>query len=122
YVRATAGAREGSGSRRHDRRRATIHVTRPHLRRRQAVSSDGTAGARRSVAYRYADLVLTDPTAQLANDRARAREARDPWANLCVLSTVDGRGIAQSRILVLRDLDQRLAIFVNATSPKHAQI
>jgi pyridoxine/pyridoxamine 5'-phosphate oxidase len=65
---------------------------------------------------------LTDPIVQLANDRTRAREARDPWANLCVFSTVDEHGTPQSRVLVLRDLNERLAIFVNATSPKHAQL
>jgi pyridoxamine 5'-phosphate oxidase len=65
---------------------------------------------------------LTDPLAQLANDRIRAREARDPWANLCVLATVDEHGTPQARVLVLRDLDERLAIFVNATSPKNAQL
>ena len=63
-----------------------------------------------------------DPLAMLANDRTRAREARDPWANLCVLATVDERSIPHARVIVLRDLNDRLAIFINATSPKHAQI
>jgi pyridoxamine 5'-phosphate oxidase len=65
---------------------------------------------------------LNEPLTQLANDRIRAREARDPWANLCVLATVDELGLPQARVLVLRDLDARLAIFINATSPKHAQL
>ena len=65
---------------------------------------------------------MSDPIAQIANDRNRAREARDPWANLCVLATVDELGTPQARVLVLRDLHERLAIFVNATSPKNRQL
>ncbi len=58
-----------------------------------------------------------DPLARLAADRERARALRDPWASLCVLSTVTD-GAPESRVLVLRDVAERLAIFVNATSPK----
>jgi len=64
----------------------------------------------------------TDPIGQLVNDRARAREARDPWANLCVFATVNEHRVPHARVVVLRDLDERLAIFVNATSPKHDQL
>jgi pyridoxamine 5'-phosphate oxidase len=63
----------------------------------------------------------SDPLELLAHDRAHARAARDPWADLCVLATVDGRQ-PQARTLVLRDVDGRPALFMNATSPKHAQI
>lgn len=65
---------------------------------------------------------MIDPLALLANDRNRARGAADPWANLCVLSTVDPAGNPQSRVVVLRDIEQRLAVFINGTSPKHAQL
>jgi pyridoxamine 5'-phosphate oxidase len=58
----------------------------------------------------------------LANDRARARHAADPWANLCVLATTDADGMPHARVVVLRDLRERLAIFFNSTSPKHEQI
>jgi pyridoxamine 5'-phosphate oxidase len=65
---------------------------------------------------------VIDPLEHLSNDRTRARDARDPWANLCVFATVDEHGVPHARVLVLRDLQERLAIFVNATSPKHAQL
>ncbi len=64
---------------------------------------------------------MHEPLALLAADRARARELRDPWASLCVLSTHDA-GTPQARVLVLRDISQRLAVFINATSPKQAQL
>lgn len=51
-------------------------------------------------------------------DRDCARERRDPCANLCTLANVDDDGLPQVRTLVLRDLDEGLAVFVNATSPK----
>jgi len=52
----------------------------------------------------------------------KARTAGDPWASLCVLATVDAAGEPQARVLVLRDLDARLALFINGTSPKHAEL
>jgi pyridoxine/pyridoxamine 5'-phosphate oxidase len=65
---------------------------------------------------------VIDPLALFANDRSRARGAADPWANLCVLSTVDSVGNPQSRVVVLRDIERRLAVFINGTSPKHEQL
>ncbi len=65
---------------------------------------------------------MIDPLVLFANDRDRARSAADPWTNLCVLSTVDSTGDPQSRVVVLRDIERRLAIFINGTSPKHAQL
>jgi pyridoxine/pyridoxamine 5'-phosphate oxidase len=62
-----------------------------------------------------------DPIEWLIADRARARAARDPMADLCVLATVDGDE-PHARTLVLRDVEGRPAVFMNATSPKHAQI
>ncbi|MCZ6642492.1 MAG: pyridoxamine 5'-phosphate oxidase family protein [Gammaproteobacteria bacterium] len=59
-----------------------------------------------------------DPLAQLLADRALAREAGDPCANLCVIATVDADGQPQARTMVLRELGTRLAIFCNETSPK----
>jgi len=61
---------------------------------------------------------VTDPLLLLAADRALARERRDPCANLCTLANVDAHGLPQVRTLVLRDVAERLAVFVNATSPK----
>jgi pyridoxine/pyridoxamine 5'-phosphate oxidase len=59
-----------------------------------------------------------NPLQQLFSDRARARDQRDPCANLCTLANIDEQGFAQARTLVLRELDARLAVFVNTTSPK----
>ncbi len=61
---------------------------------------------------------MTDPLASLAVDRERARELQDPCAGLCTLANVDAAGYPDARTLVLRELEGRLAVFVNATSPK----
>jgi pyridoxamine 5'-phosphate oxidase len=63
-----------------------------------------------------------DPLTLLAADRTLARERLDPCANLCTLATVDAAGHPQARTVVLRDLDQRLAVFLNDTSPKWQQL
>jgi pyridoxamine 5'-phosphate oxidase len=63
-----------------------------------------------------------DPLALLAADRRLAREQQDPCANLCTLANVDETGLPQARTLVLRDLEARLAVFVNATSPKYPSL
>ncbi len=65
---------------------------------------------------------MIDPLSLLADDRRKARAANDPWANLCALATVDAIGDPQARVLVLRDLDARLALFFNGTSPKQAEV
>jgi len=62
--------------------------------------------------------VTTNPVERLGADRALARERQDPCANLCTLANVDEDGLPQVRTLVLRELDQRLAVFVNESSPK----
>ncbi len=59
-----------------------------------------------------------NPLRRLREDRARARELNDRYAELCALATVDSHGNPRVRTLVLRDLDGRLAVFVNASSPK----
>lgn len=64
---------------------------------------------------------MNDPLVLLANDRSKARAANDPWAALCVLATVDALGEAQARVVILRDLEARLAVFINGTSPKQAE-
>lgn len=63
-----------------------------------------------------------DPLRLLAEDRAKAREVGDPCADLCTLATVDSAGQPQARTVVLRELDGRLALFLNETSPKWQQI
>ena len=63
---------------------------------------------------------VADPIALLRADRAEARELADPNANLCACATVAG-GEPQVRMLVLRELDGRFALFVNRSSPKHGE-
>ncbi|MGA0839618.1 MAG: pyridoxamine 5'-phosphate oxidase family protein [Pseudomonadales bacterium] len=63
-----------------------------------------------------------DPIGWLRHDRARAQAARDPCAGLCTVASVDLAGHPQARTLVLRDIDGRLAIFLNRTSPKWFEI
>ena len=42
-------------------------------------------------------------------------------AAVCVLATVDENGMPQARTLVLRDIPEGLAIYINASSPKWQQ-
>ena len=64
---------------------------------------------------------LTDPIVALGRDRANARQQGDGNANLCVVSSVDADGEPQARVLVLRDIESRLAIFFNGSSPKASE-
>lgn len=66
-----------------------------------------------------------DPLKRLHEDRRQARDSRDPWSELCVVSTVTAAGEPSARVLVVRELDldpgaavPSLGIFVNASSPK----
>ena len=61
---------------------------------------------------------IIDPMETLQADRVLARSRQDPCADLCTLATVDTAGQPQARMLVLRDVEETLAVFVNATSPK----
>ncbi len=63
-----------------------------------------------------------DPLAQLANDRAIARENNDGWAALCTLGTVNAEGDVEQRTLVLREIQSRLALFFSARSPKWQEL
>ena len=63
-----------------------------------------------------------NPLIQLINDRNAARDQGDPCANLCTAATVDKRGCPQARTLVLREIEDRLAVFGNNTSPKWPQM
>lgn len=64
----------------------------------------------------------SNPLDLLDEDRGRARERDDPCAGLCTLASVDAAGHPQARTVVLRDVDGRLAIFGNETSPKWSQM
>lgn len=65
---------------------------------------------------------MTNPLEQLAGDRRRAFELKDPCAGLCTLASLDAGGWPDARTLVLRSLEDQLAVFVNATSPKFAHL
>ncbi len=54
-------------------------------------------------------------------DRERARAAEDPWAQLCVLASLDGT-CPRLRILVLRDLAGGLGVFYSGHSSKAKQL
>ena len=58
-----------------------------------------------------------DPLARFKADRDRARAQQDPMANLCTVGN-QGEATTELRTLVLRDVGDELAIFINATSPK----
>ena len=61
---------------------------------------------------------VTDPLRLLKADRDNARNAGDPWADLCVVASIGPDGEPRSRVLVLRELGDQLALFFNASSPK----
>ena len=65
---------------------------------------------------------MDDPLTLLADDRNKARAAGDPWANLCVLATIDAQLNPQARVVVLRDVERRFAVFINRSSPKHTEL
>ena len=67
------------------------------------------------------DNAADNPLLRFQEDRRRAREAEDPMAAVCVLATVDKNGVPQARTLVLRDIAEGLAIYINASSPKWQQ-
>lgn len=62
------------------------------------------------------------PIERLKADRDTARAQNDPWADLCALATVSETGEPSVRTLVLRDVDDQLALFFNATSPKWGEV
>lgn len=70
-------------------------------------------------------MSVADPIAELVADRERARAAADPFADLCVLATVeagpaaDGGGPPGVRPIILRDAGpQGLGLLISATSLK----
>jgi pyridoxamine 5'-phosphate oxidase len=63
-----------------------------------------------------------NPLSQLIKDRSSARDQRDPCANICTAASVDHLGHPQARTLVLREIESRLAVFGNETSPKWRQM
>lgn len=66
--------------------------------------------------------MIEDPLALLSHDRSEAHRTNDPLVDRCVLGTVDRKGYAALRTLVLREIDDRLALFYNRTSTKHVEL
>ena len=66
--------------------------------------------------------VIDNPLLRFQEDRQKARDANDPMAAVCVLASVDENGLPQARTLVLRDIAEGLAIYINASSPKWQQV
>lgn len=65
---------------------------------------------------------MTTPLDLFQSDRARAREAGDPMAAVCVLATVAEDGKPEARTLVLRQVEDDLALFMHESSPKWRQL
>lgn len=63
-----------------------------------------------------------NPVELFNKEQGAAREKGDPMAALCTVANVDQHGNAQLRTLVFRTLDDRWAIFINATSEKFAAL
>jgi len=55
-------------------------------------------------------------------DQQTARNQKDPYSSLCVISTISKEKQPQSRTLVLREVEGSLAIFINKSSPKWEEL
>ena len=64
---------------------------------------------------------VENPIDLLHQDREHARSLNDPMVDLASIATVNKHGEPQCRTLVLRTIKNRLAIFVNQTSPKYQE-
>ncbi len=60
----------------------------------------------------------TSVLARFNQERKQAFEQKDPMAALLALATVNSEGLAEVRTLVLREVEDQLAVFINRTSPK----
>jgi pyridoxamine 5'-phosphate oxidase len=64
-------------------------------------------------------VTAADPVAEIVADRERARAARDPLTDVCILATAGKEAAPGARPLVLRDVGQQgLGLLVSVTSPK----
>lgn len=67
--------------------------------------------------------MLADPIADMIAARARARQLRDPYADVCFLATVTSEGHPEVRAIALRDIEaQGIDLLINANSPKWQQM
>jgi len=67
-------------------------------------------------------LIHPDPVELFKLDQQAARSQKDPYASLCVISTISKEMQPQSRTLVLREVEGSLAIFINKSSPKWEEL
>lgn len=66
--------------------------------------------------------LTTDPLRLLCDDRANAASLNDPLCDRCFLATINDFGNPEIRTLVVRDIEGRLGVFVNGSSPKCQQL
>ena len=67
-------------------------------------------------------MIHPDPVELFKLDQQTARSQKDPYASLCVISTINKEMQPQSRTLVLREVEGSLAIFINKSSPKWEEL
>ena len=67
-------------------------------------------------------MIHPDPVELFKLDQQAARSQKDPYASLCVISTISKEMQPQSRTLVLREVEGSLAIFINKSSPKWEEL
>ena len=67
-------------------------------------------------------MTRPDPVELFKLDQQTARNQKDPYASLCVISTISKEMQPQSRTLVLREVEGSLAIFINKSSPKWEEL
>jgi len=64
---------------------------------------------------------MEDHLSQFRTDREQAAKLQDPNANLCAFANNDAAGRPYVRTLVLREVEGKLAVFLNKSSPKWNQ-
>jgi pyridoxamine 5'-phosphate oxidase len=68
-------------------------------------------------------VTTPDPLTEIVAERERARAARDPFTDLCILATADPAGTPSVRTLVLRDVGpQGIGLVISALSLKWAPL
>jgi pyridoxamine 5'-phosphate oxidase len=66
---------------------------------------------------------MVDPIQEIIHERQRAREQRDPMADVCYLVTLASNERAEARALTLRDVgDRGVGVLISRTSPKWRQL
>lgn len=66
---------------------------------------------------------MVDPIQEIVEQRQRARELRDPLAEVCYLITVASADRGEARALTLRDVSEHgVGVLINRTSPKWRQL